>query len=82
MIHGVRICDGRQVVPQPMVRTESFDSPFPVYNPDGSRNLHSAVANTHVVNHAGRTLALVESSLPYEISNELETIGCYDFGGN
>ena len=35
----------------------------------------------HVVNHAGKTLALVESSLPYEISNDLETFGAYDFGG-
>src|SRR5207248_2553727 len=33
------------------------------------------------VNHAGRTLALVESSLPYEITNELETVGAYDFDG-
>jgi len=39
------------------------------------------VANTNVVNHAGRTLALVESSLPYEITNKLETLGVYDFGG-
>jgi carotenoid cleavage dioxygenase len=39
------------------------------------------VANTNVVNHAGKTLALVESSLPYEITNELETLGAYDFGG-
>ena len=39
------------------------------------------MANTHIVNHAGKTLALVESSLPYEITNDLETVGCYDFGG-
>ena len=39
------------------------------------------MANTHVVNHAGKTLALVESSLPYEITNDLETVGAYDFGG-
>ena len=39
------------------------------------------MANTNVVNHAGKTLALVESSLPYEITNELETLGAYDFGG-
>ncbi len=39
------------------------------------------MANTHVVNHAGKTLALVESSLPYEITNDLETVGCYDFDG-
>ncbi|MDA0249860.1 MAG: carotenoid oxygenase family protein, partial [Actinobacteria bacterium] len=63
------------------VRTDSFENPFPLYGPDGTRNLRSSVANTHVVNHAGRTLALVESSLPYEITNDLETVGCYDFDG-
>ena len=50
-------------------------------NADGTRNLRASVANTHVVNHAGKTLALVESSLPYEITNDLETVGAYDFGG-
>lgn len=39
------------------------------------------MANTHVVNHAGKTLALVESSLPYEITNDLDTVGAYDFDG-
>ncbi|MGE2715791.1 carotenoid oxygenase family protein [Mycolicibacterium litorale] len=82
MIHGVRIENGRPAwYRNRWVRTESFDDHFPVYNADGSRNLHSSVANTHVVNHAGKTLALVESSLPYEISNDLQTIGAYDFGG-
>lgn len=82
MIHGVRIEAGvAKWYRNRWVRTESFDKPFPVYNPDGTRNLHSSVANTHVVNHAGKTLALVESSLPYEITNDLETVGCYDFGG-
>jgi hypothetical protein len=40
-----------------------------------------AVANANVVSHAGKTLALVESTLPYQITNELETLGAYDFGG-
>ena len=60
---------------------DSFKQDFPLYNADGTRNLRASVANTHVVNHAGKTLALVESSLPYEISNDLETSGAYDFGG-
>lgn len=82
MIHGVRIENGRAAwYRNRWVRTESFENDFPVYNPDGSRNLHSSVANTHVVNHAGKTLALVESSLPYEITNDLQTLGAYDFGG-
>ena len=82
MIHGVRLEGGAaKWYRNRWVRTESFESPFPVYNGDGSRNLRSSVANTHVVSHAGKTLALVESSLPYQITNDLETIGCYDFDG-
>ncbi len=82
MIHGVRIEGGRAAwYRNRWVRTDSFAEDFPLYNADGTRNLRAAVANTHVVNHAGKTLALVESSLPYEISNELETLGAYDFGG-
>ena len=82
MIHGVRIEGGRAAwYRNRWVRTDSFCEDFPLYNADGTRNLRSSVANTHVVNHAGKTLALVESSLPYEISNDLETLGAYDFGG-
>jgi carotenoid cleavage dioxygenase-like enzyme len=82
MIHGVRLENGRAAwYRNRWVRTESFDHPAPLYNPDGSRNLHRGVANTHVIRHAGKTLALVESALPYEITNELETVGAYDFGG-
>src|ERR1700747_1717224 len=83
MVHGVRLENGRAAwYRNRWVRTESFERPFPIYNiSDGSRNLHSSVANTHVVRHAGKTLPLVESSLPYEITNELETLGAYDFGG-
>ena len=82
MIHGVRIENGAaKWYRNRWVRTESFEHPFGVYNADGTRNLRSSVANTHVVNHAGKTLALVESSLPYEITKDLETVGCYDFGG-
>jgi carotenoid cleavage dioxygenase len=82
MIHGVRIEGGHAAwYRNRWVRTDSFNEDFPLYNADGTRNLRAGVANTHVVNHAGKTLALVESSLPYEISNDLETLGAYDFGG-
>ena len=82
MIHGVRIEGGRAAwYRNRWVRTDSFTKDFPLYGADGTRNLRASVANTHVVNHAGKTLALVESSLPYEISNDLETLGAYDFGG-
>jgi carotenoid cleavage dioxygenase len=82
MIHGVRIEGGRAAwYRNRWVRTDSFKEDFPLYNADGTRNLRAGTANTHLVNHAGKTLALVESSLPYEITNDLETVGAYDFGG-
>jgi carotenoid cleavage dioxygenase-like enzyme len=82
MVHGVRLENGSAAwYRNRWVRTESFERPFPPYNEDGTRNLHSSIANTHVIRHAGKTLALMEYSLPYEISNDLETLGAYDFGG-
>ena len=82
MVHGIRLENGRAAwYRNRWVRTESFEHPIPPYNDDGSRNLHSSIANTHVVRHAGKTLALMEFSLPYEISNDLKTLGAYDFGG-
>ncbi|MBB4682832.1 carotenoid oxygenase family protein [Amycolatopsis jiangsuensis] len=83
MVHGVRLEHGRAAwYRNRWVRTDSFADPeMKVYQPDGTRNLRASNANTHVVNHAGRTLALVESSLPYEITRELDTVGGYDFGG-
>lgn len=39
-------------------------------------------ANTNVLEHAGRTLALVEAgTAPYELTHELDTVGACDFGG-
>jgi carotenoid cleavage dioxygenase-like enzyme len=82
MIHGVRLENGRAAwYRNRWVLTESFDTPIQLYSADGTRNLHASNANTNVVSHAGKTLALVESSLPYQITNELETLGAYDFGG-
>lgn len=82
MIHGVRIENGRAGwYRNRWVRTDSFKEDAPLYNADGTRNLRTSVANTHIVNHAGKTLALVETSLPYEITNDLQTVGAYDFGG-
>jgi carotenoid cleavage dioxygenase len=82
MVHGIRLENGRAAwYRNRWVRTDSFEHPAPVYNDDGTRNLHSSFANTHVVRHAGKTLALMEFSLPYEITNDLKTVGAYDFGG-
>lgn len=49
--------------------------------PDGDPDRFKNVANTNVVRHAGRILALYEGNLPYELSPALETKGLYDFAG-
>jgi carotenoid cleavage dioxygenase len=82
MLHGVRLEHGRAAwYRNRWVRTSSFTDHAQLYRPDGSRNLTAGVANTHVVNHAGRTLALYEVSLPYEVTCDLDTVGPYDFDG-
>ncbi|MFG2138801.1 carotenoid oxygenase family protein [Streptomyces sp. NPDC048650] len=86
MVHGLRLADGRAVsYRNRWVRTATFTDDARVVDDHGGRNLRAGVANTHIVRHAGRTLALVESSFPYEVDcrpgRELETIGAHDFGG-
>jgi carotenoid cleavage dioxygenase-like enzyme len=49
--------------------------------PDGDPSPFKKVANTHVIRHAGRYLALREDDLPYEVTRELETVGKWDFYG-
>ncbi|NBE95273.1 carotenoid oxygenase family protein [Nonomuraea sp. KC401] len=84
MVHGVRLRDGRaewyrnRWVRSAMVAQALGEQPRrgPVF--EGM----DFASNTHVIGHAGRTLALVESGpRPYELSDDLETVGPFDFGG-
>ncbi|MEC3953122.1 carotenoid oxygenase family protein [Nocardia sp. CDC153] len=82
MVHGVRVEGGRAVsYRNRWVRTSTFTDNAPMFDAQGNRDYAAGVANTHVVRHAGRTLALVESSFPYEITCELDTVGPHDFDG-
>ena len=44
-------------------------------------DLGVAVANTHVIEHAGHIFALVETSYPTELTPQLETVGSFDYEG-
>ncbi|MEV0475650.1 carotenoid oxygenase family protein [Streptomyces prunicolor] len=86
MVHGVRLDAGRATsYRNRWVRTPTLETGVQVYGRDGEMNLAAGVANTHVIRHAGRTLALVETSFPQELScapgRELDTVGPYDFDG-
>jgi carotenoid cleavage dioxygenase len=82
MIHGVRLHGGRaRWYRNRWVRTRTFSEGAPVVSPSGEVDRTTGVANTHVIAHAGRLFALVESSFPTEITPDLDTVGPCDFGG-
>ena len=82
MLHGVRIRDGQaewyrnRYVQTPFIANPSIN----VMDPAVMFDMKSSKANTHVVGHAGRILALEEGHFPYAVDGELNTIGPVDFG--
>jgi carotenoid cleavage dioxygenase len=81
MIHGIRLRGGRaEWYRNRWVRTAELEGASYV-RPDFSIDRTAVPANTHVVPHGDRILALVESGLPYEVTAELDTVGPCDFGG-
>jgi carotenoid cleavage dioxygenase len=84
MVHGVRLRDGRaEWYRNRWVRSravaEARGEAWPAGPVHGGMDF---AANTHVIASAGRTLATVESGpLPYELTDELDTVGPCDFSG-
>jgi carotenoid cleavage dioxygenase-like enzyme len=80
MLHGVALKNGRaEWYRNRWVRTRPFAGEQ--RTPENRFDLRYGVANTNIISHAGRIMALVENALPVEISRELDTVGCNDFGG-
>jgi carotenoid cleavage dioxygenase len=82
MIHGVELRDGKaNWYRNRWVRTSRFLGEGEFVDEQGNVDLTHVPANTHIVGHAGRLLALVESGLPTEVTTEIDTVGSYDFDG-
>ena len=84
MVHGIRLRDGRaEWYRNRWVRSAAVAASLGETTRPGPVHAGMDFApNTNVVGHAGRTFAIVEAgALPYELSDELETIGPCDFGG-
>jgi carotenoid cleavage dioxygenase-like enzyme len=84
MVHGVRLRDGRaEWYRNRWVRSRQVAEALGERWAGGP--VHAGMdfaANTHVIAHAGRTLATVEAgALPYELTDELDTVGPCDFSG-
>jgi carotenoid cleavage dioxygenase-like enzyme len=81
MVHGIRLRDGRaEWYRNRWVRTKALAGAAMV-DARGNVDRTVGVANTSVVAHAGRIMALVESSFPHVLDAELGTVGPCDFGG-
>ena len=80
MLHGVRLEGGRAVwYRNRYIRTLPYTSGA---SARGDVSLLANYANTALVRHAGRTLALYEGGLPTEITtSDLGTVGEHDFAG-
>ena len=86
MVHGVSLRDGQACwyrnrwVRSPAV-CATLGEPLPG-QPNPRAGMLSLAANTNVLSHAGRTLALVEGGIAnYELAEELDTVGPCDFDG-
>lgn len=84
MLHGLRLGEGRaQWYRNRYVRTGLYENDrLPMFNDDGTMDrVNGSAANTHVICHAGRILALEEGHFPWEVNARLETIGAHSFDG-
>ena len=82
MLHGIELSGGKATsYRNRWVRTRQFTDGDQPIGADGSIDRTTGVANTNIVRHAGRYLALVESSFPTEVGADLSTVGPYDFDG-
>ncbi len=84
MVHGVRLADGAaDWYRNRWVRAGGVIDALGVPDPGGE--IHSGMdfaANTNVIGHAGKTLAIVEAGgRPIELSYELDTLRRGDFDG-
>ncbi len=84
MVHGVRLRDGQaEWYRNRWVRSgEVADALGEERRPGPVHAGFDFASNTNVIGHAGRTFAIVEAGpRPYELTDELDTIGPCDFDG-
>ncbi|MFV9635506.1 carotenoid oxygenase family protein [Mycobacterium neumannii] len=83
MVHGIRIRDGRaEWYRNRWVRGPQTARALGERPPKGHFPISGIGANTNVIGHAGKTIALIESGVTnVELTDELDTVGVCDFDG-
>ncbi|WP_229399279.1 carotenoid oxygenase family protein [Micromonospora okii] len=80
MVHGIRLRAGHaEWYRNRWVRTPALDGA--PYMTGSGPDYSASTAGTHVVEHAGRLLALCEANHPFALTRELDTVGAFDFSG-
>ncbi len=80
MVHGVSLKNGKaEWYRNRWIRTPPYEGQ--PRTPMSPFDLRYSRANTHVIAHANRIMALYETAFPMELTRELETGGFIDFGG-
>ena len=86
MLHGIELKGGKASwYRNRYVRTPQYENPGAdrldlALNKETFTFDHSvSAANTHVIRHGGRILALEEGAFPYEVTPELDTVGPHTF---
>lgn len=83
MIHGIELSGGKanwfksKLVQTPMLGLAEGEP----YFDKAMASLENGLANTNVMAHAGKILALEELHFPFQLTPDLETVGAYDFDG-
>jgi carotenoid cleavage dioxygenase len=88
MVHAITLASGsagvyrNRFVRTPLYAHPGVDRMTLALDPETKAIDHRvSTANTHIIEHAGRLLALEEGGYPYEMTTSLDTIGPYTFGG-
>jgi carotenoid cleavage dioxygenase-like enzyme len=85
MVHALFLENGRARYSNRWVKTKEVTEERAagrrIYNSSFSAPPHADLANTNIIRHAGRYLALYEGGVPYELSGTLETVGPFNYDG-
>lgn len=79
MLHAVRLADGRATYKNRFVRTPYYEKDLDIMS--GMFDPAASPANTNIVRHAGKWLALEEAHLPWSVDRDLNTLEAHTFGG-
>jgi carotenoid cleavage dioxygenase len=85
MIHALYLQQGRARYRNRWVATEELIAEqragHRLYSSTFGAGPYANLANTNIIRHAGRYLALYEGGQPYELDAELGTLGRFDYAG-